>query len=141
MKEEEMKSLAEKDLSVWNGGNLSVLDEILSPKIVRHEVDMREDIIGIEENKKNIILNRVGFQDLKVAADKVIIKDDDIVVRWTLTGTNTGTFVDLPPTGKKIKVSGVTISHIVDGKAEEVWVYYNQLAGFTQLGFTIKPPE
>ena len=141
MKEEEMKALAEKDLEVWNGGQLSLLDEILSPNIVRHEVDMRGDIVGIEDNKKNVILNRVGFPDFKVAADEIIIKGDDIVAKWTLTGTNSGTFAEYPPTGKKIKLSGVTISHIVNGKVNEAWVYYNQLAGFTQLGFTIKPPE
>ena len=58
----------------------------------------------------------------------------------TLTGTNTGPREGQPATGKKIRLSGVTISRIVNGKIAEEWLYYNAAAFLTQLGFTITPP-
>jgi hypothetical protein len=40
-----------------------------------------------------------------------------------------------------MKVSGVIINKVVDGKIIEQWVYYNYASALTQLGFIITPPE
>jgi steroid delta-isomerase-like uncharacterized protein len=138
--EKEMKALAEKEINVWNGGPLSLLDEIFSSEYVLHRND-GIDIIGIDASKENITSTRTSFPDLNIVVDDLIIKGDKLVMRWTITGTNTGPFGDLPPTGKKFKVSGVTIGHFVDGKAREAWMFYNEVLSLSQLGFTITPPE
>ena len=139
--EKENKVLADNYVKAWNEGNLSLFEELLSPEIVRHTVDIYEDIIGIEAFKGHVTLQRATFSDFNVTLDELIIKGDNMVGRWTLTGINTGPFGELPPTGKKVKFSGVEVSHVVDGKVVEQWVYYNQAAIFTQIGFTITPPE
>jgi len=143
MTEKELNSLFERDLLVWNEGDLSILDEILSPDFVRHEMDVegKENIVGIEANKENVKFNRTAFPDFHVTADDAIIKDDTLVMRWTLTGTHLGQFGDVPPTGKKIKMHGASIGKIKNGKFAEEWVYYNQVAGFAQMGFTFTPPK
>jgi steroid delta-isomerase-like uncharacterized protein len=138
--EKEMKALVEKEIKVWNGGPLSLFDEILSPEYVMHGVDSK-DIIGIDAYKEYVTSTRISFSDFNVVVDDLIIKGDKLVMRWTITGTNTGPFGDLPPTGKKFKVSGVTIAHFVDGKAREAWMFYNEVLSLSQLGFTITPPE
>ena len=139
--EKEMKALAERYVEAWNGGSLSLFDELLSPDIVRHTVDIFEDIIGIEAFKEHVNLQWTTFSDFNVTLDELIIMEDKMVGRWTLTGTHTGPYGELPPTGKKVKFSGVEVSHIVNGKVVEHWVYYNQAAVFTQLGLIITPPE
>lgn len=140
--EEEMKTLWTSDLEVWNGGDLSLLDNILSPDYVRHVVDISEDIIGIEAYKESITAERTRFPDFTVNTDELIIKGDIIVGRWTATGSDTGPSSDgLPPTGNKIKFSGAAIMHVVDGKISETWIYYNMAAILPQLNYTITPPE
>jgi hypothetical protein len=74
--EKEMKALADKQLEVWNEGNLSLLDEILSPEIMRHEVDLSEDIIGIEANKENVTSFRISYPDFNVTPNELIITED-----------------------------------------------------------------
>ena len=138
--EKEMKALAEKEIKVWNGGPLSLFDEIFSSEYVLHRND-GIDIIGIDASKENVTSTRTSFPDFNVAVDDLIITGDKVVMRWTITGTNTGPLGDLPPTGKKFKVSGVTIGHFVDGKAREAWMFYNEVLSLSQLGFTITPPE
>ena len=137
--EKEMKAHSDAQLEVWNTGNLSLYDEILSPEVVLHNAD-GEDLIGIEAVKGWVTSTRTGFPDVNLTFDELIIKGEYLVVRWTFTGTNTGPFADLPPTGKKVKITGTYISHVVDGKEIEVWQQYNQLAMFTQLGYTLTPP-
>lgn len=138
--EQEMKALADKYLILWNEGDLSLGDEVLAPEIVRHTVDVYEDIVGIEAFKEYVTRQRAMFPDFNATIDEFIVIGDKVVARWTATGTNTGPFGDLPSTGKKIKYSGVNVSRVVDGKIVEEWVYFNQASMLTQLGFTIIPP-
>jgi predicted ester cyclase len=57
----------------------------------------------------------------------------------TSTGTHTGPG-QIPPTGKKIKVSSVSIIRLVNGKIAEQLIYANRAAVLRQLGFTFTPP-
>ena len=138
--EEEMKAILDANQEVWNTGNVSLFNEIFSPEIVLHSNES-EDLIGIEANKEWVTSSRTGFPDFNVTFDKIIIKGEYGAVGWTATGTNTGPFLDLPPTGKKVKFSGAFITHSVDGKAIETWQHYDGSSLLTQLGYTITPPE
>jgi len=62
-------------------------------------------------------------------------------MHWTILGTNTGVFGESPPTGKKIKINGIT--HIkFDNKGKIIYedVFYNELLLLQQLGYTLLPP-
>ena len=139
--EEEMKALTERNLEVWNEGNLVLVDELYTPDYVRHEVDISEDLAGADAFKELVTSVRTTYPDFNVTAEEIIVRDDRVVTRWTATGTNTGPMGDLSPTGKKVQFSGVSISRVVNGKLAEEWVFYNQTAMFLQLGFKLVPPE
>ena len=47
----------------------------------------------------------------------------------------------MPPTGKNVQFSGVSVVHMVDGKAVEIWDFYSVLDMYQQLGFTLMPPQ
>ncbi len=138
--EKEMKALIDKELKAWNNGNLSMIDETFSAEGVMHIVDS-EDLVGIQAKKDYITSTRTSFPDFNVTLDELIIAEDHTIGRWTATGTNTGPMDDSPPTGRKVKYSGVEVARVVDGKTIESWVYYNQAALLIQLGYTITPPE
>ena len=133
-------AMADKYVKAWNEGDLSLFDEVLTPECVRHHVGISEDIIGIEAIKEYVTYMRTAFPDLNVTLDELIIAEDHSIGRWIVTGTNTGPMGDSPPTGKKVKYSGIEVARIVDGKTVESWIYYNQAALFIQLGYTITPP-
>jgi len=49
-------------------------------------------------------------------------EDDLIVGRWTATGTHSGSWGDVAPTGKSVTFSGVNIFRFrSDGKVAEIW--------------------
>jgi steroid delta-isomerase-like uncharacterized protein len=139
--EEDMKALSNRALKIWSEGNYALLDELYSPEIVRHEVNINEDIVGTKEYKDNVTLVRTAYPDFNVTSDEVFVKDDRVVLRWTVTGTNTGPFGDQPATGKRIQFSGVNINRVIDGKIVEEWVYFNLAAELKQLGYTFNPPS
>jgi predicted ester cyclase len=65
---------------------------------------------------------RSAFPDVHATMEDEIIEGDKAVVRWTLIGTQKGSFGDLAPTGEPLKISGIDIFRIADGKIEELWV-------------------
>jgi len=145
MTEEEMIARVERDLEIWNAGNLALVDELYAPEFVSHNYATNEEQVGLDALKEGITSTRTAFPDFNLTNDEIIVMGDKTVTRWTMTGTNTGPLQasegELTPTGKKVRVSGVTIARRVNEKIVEEWDYFNVLDMAIQLGFTITPPQ
>lgn len=144
LSEQEMKALSDQFMEIWNKGDLALVDKLCTPDYTHHAVGIFPPIVGTEAVKQRVAAARAAIPDLNLKVNETIIKGDRIIVFYTLTGTNTGPgrlAGRLPPTGKKIKVSGVRIGRIVDGKFAETLVYYNSAAVLRQLGFIFIPPS
>ena len=90
-----------------------------------------EPIVGIQALKDLIANLRVTFPDFKGTIEEVVVKGDQIWSRYTMTGTNAGPLGELPPTGKKMHVTGMAITRVVDGKVVEDQTYWNVLGFFS----------
>lgn len=55
-------------------------------------------------------------------------------VRWTAEGTNSRPFGPVPPTGRRVRVSGLILDRVADGKVVERWEQWDPLAMLQQLG-------
>ena len=62
-----------------------------------------------------------GFPDLQSHEDALLGDGDLVTIRWTITGTHTGTFFGVAPTGRTIQVSGMDMLRIADDKLVEHW--------------------
>jgi len=69
-----------------------------------------------------------------------IAEGDIVVSRLASTATHTGEFNGIPPTGKRITVSGIFVDRVVGGKIVERWGIFDQLGLMQQLG-VIPAPE
>jgi len=143
--EEEATAIGDVYVKSRNEGNLALLDEIYSSDVVVHDCSSPEDIIGLEALKGYYSYTHKAFPNLHAVLDETIVKGDRIILVWTFSGVNTGSFHtplgDIHATGKKVKFSGVAIDRVDEGKIVEEWVYFNVLQVLQQLGFTITPPQ
>ena len=57
-----------------------------------------------------------------------------IVKHWSFSGTNTGAFFGMPPTGRKVNIDGVTLVRMQGGKIAEERDLLDNLDLMTQLG-------
>jgi len=76
-----------------------------------------------------------AFPDFHETIEDIIAEGDKVWVLLTYTGTHTGEWLGLAPTGKKITCRAIDIYRIVNGKI--VWgrrVPTPDLAFFKQLG-------
>jgi len=143
--EEEAKALLDSALEIWNNGNMALVEDVFATEVVAHTSTFPEDIVGLEGIKNWVKFARTAFPDMYMTFDEIIVKGDKIVARFTVTGTNTGPMSmpigDLPPTGKKVRFTGLGIDLVQDGKITEELVVYNVLDMMLQLGFTLTPPQ
>ena len=80
-----------------------------------------------------------GFPDLHLEVQDTVADEEMNAQRILFTGTHTGHFRGLPPTGRKVRFSGLEISRMVDGKAAEHWFQMDTLTMFEQLGLRVVP--
>jgi predicted ester cyclase len=106
-----------------NEANLDLLDNILAPDIIVHDTGFPESIAGLDALKTQYAATHAAVPDLKFSLDEMYIKGDKIAWMFTMTGTITGPFRlplgELPPTGKPLRVVGVAIDKVADGKVVE----------------------
>jgi steroid delta-isomerase-like uncharacterized protein len=57
-----------------------------------------------------------AFPDFSLTSDELLIIDDRVVQIWTASGTDTGGFIGLPPTGKPFSFPGVFVSTVSGGQ-------------------------
>lgn len=119
---------------VWNQGQLDVLDELLAPDYVNHSSSMPDAPPGPEGVKPIVAAMRRAFPDLHYTIDRMVVGDDAVAVRVTLTGTHVGDFFGIPPTGKPFKVTQTNIEQFRDGKIVAHWRNTDELSLLRQLG-------
>ena len=80
-----------------------------------------------------------GFEDWREQVD-VLVAEGDRVVAWvTGTGTHTGDFQGIPATGRRVRVTGVGMGRIADGRIAEAWACFDALGMLQQLGAAPEP--
>jgi steroid delta-isomerase-like uncharacterized protein len=68
------------------------------------------------------------------AINDIFSVDDKVVVRWTGTGEHVGEVNGIPPTGRPIDVSAISIHQLRDGKIAETWEVWDTLGFLQQIG-------
>jgi steroid delta-isomerase-like uncharacterized protein len=119
---------------VFNGGNVDLADELYAPDYVLHDPSLPEDLHGPEGIKRYAAMTLGAFPDIRVAVEDQVAEGDKVVSRWTATGTHTGDLMGIPPTGRRVEISGVTINRFSGGKIAEDWYQSDDLGMMQQLG-------
>ena len=132
------KHLVDKYVEIWNTGNFDGIDEILHSEFELRMTPTYNAEKGIEIFKENIIKWRTAYPDFHIEIDEEIYSENKGAIRWTITATNTGEG-NMPPTGKRVEVMGMSVFHIQDNKIKDEWIASNNLYWLQQLGYTILP--
>ncbi len=120
---------------IWNRGNFDILEEMFSEDFVEHFLPFGTRTEGLEALRVNLMAHREAFPDWKEVVDLIVSEGDYVVLQFTSTGTNMGSFMGRPATGKKIHISEVTILKIIDHKIVEQWLLPDIMSLYQQLGF------
>jgi predicted ester cyclase len=115
-------------------GNLDALDEVVASDYREHFPTLPGWPTGLAGLKQFITLTRNAFPDLHYSVEDMIVEGEKVVARCRATGTQTGPFLMLPPTGNQATWTEIHIGRFVDGKLVEHWANHDQLGMLQQLG-------
>lgn len=120
---------------VWREGKNETIYELVAPDASLHgqiapnvEIKGPEGFIAFAENIRNT------FPDTEITVEDIFAVDDKVAARWVATGTHSGHGLGVPPSGKRIQITGITIARFKDGKIVEGWDNWDRLGMLEQIG-------
>jgi predicted ester cyclase len=132
---EENKALARRWFEdLFNAGNLEVADEIIAPDHVNHDPTLPDIPPGPEGQKQVVNLYRSAFTNAHISIEEQLAEGDSVVTRGTGSGTHQGELMGVAPTGKQVRITGIIINRLSDGKIAESWTNYDALGVMRQIG-------
>ena len=77
---------------------------------------------------------RQGFPDVVSTIEDLIAEGDRVVARWRARATHQGEYVGIPPTGKEVEFTGISVYRIAGGKIAQSWTELDELGLMRQIG-------
>lgn len=110
------KKLAKKWFTeVWNKKNVSTIELMMAPDAVGFTEGGK--LVGPAQFRSLVFEPFVAaLPDLKVTIAGIIADKNEAVIRWTASGTHNGALMDIAPTGRPVKFSGMTWLKFSRGK-------------------------
>ena len=138
---EENKALVRVFTERFGQGDNSVFDEMVTTDFVIHYLTSLGRDNDVNALKQTNDTGHIAFPDYSIDIVDMIAEDDKVMVICKRTGTNTGEFSGLPPTGKTVTMYRMALYRLENGKIAEGWNLDDYLGQLTQLGFTLTPPN
>jgi len=97
---------------VWNQADEAAIERFIAEDAGGNDPDFG---LGREGFRRQWRKWQDAFADLHFEIEEMIAEGDTVVARWTLTGTHRGPFLGIAPTGRTIRVGGMSLDHLQDG--------------------------
>jgi predicted ester cyclase len=106
---------------------------LYSNSVIHHGYSsrIRPGIPGLREHYTNLLK---CFPDMRVEIEDIISEGEQVVHRFTFSGTHRAEFMGIAATGKLVTSAGIQINRFSGGKCIEVWSVHDTLRFMKQLG-------
>jgi steroid delta-isomerase-like uncharacterized protein len=121
-----------------NDGNVEAAGRFVAEDVVE-QVPFPGQGPGLEGLKAVLRGMRSAFPDLHWVVEEQIAEGDKVVTRFEWTGTHRGSFLGVPPTGRPVRVWGMVIDRLLDGRIKDTRIIMDALGLMAQLG--VFPPH
>jgi steroid delta-isomerase-like uncharacterized protein len=119
---------------VVSEGNLDVIDAICAPDYRLHATLSDAGAIDRDQLKDLVRSWRSSFGDGRIRIEDIVAEGDFVAARMLETGTHTGEFNGIQPSGKKVSYGSMTFLRILDGKILEHWGLLDMPTLLQQIG-------
>lgn len=129
---------------VINTGRLDLCDRYLAADRVDHQdYGLPPGAANGHAGFKRVLgLFCEAFPDLHLEIEFIIAEGDRLMCHISTTGTLTGSFMGMPPTGRKFNVNSTDIFRFnAEGKVSDHWGVFDSLGMMLQLGLMPPPVQ
>ena len=118
---------------VWDAdAPRDLVDQIFAADVIDHNPQPGQGL-GREGIHQILDLYHAAFPDLRVTNEDVVVSGDRAVLRWSATGTHEGDQLGVPATHRSVRLTGIDILRIEDGRIVERWGEANALEMMRQI--------
>ena len=125
---------------VWNEGRLETIHELMAADAVGvGEAGPQAVIRGPDEFRTFVEKLRGAFPDIHVTIEDAFGSGDKVVARWSATMTHAADHLGIRATGKRVRITGISIVKIVKGQIVEGFDNWDQLTMLREIGAIEEP--
>ncbi len=130
---EESKQLVRRFYAeVVGGGDYSNLDNFIAPDYVDHNA--AEGSRGSEVARTHLEAIRMTLPDFTIQIEDIFAEGDYVITRVTGRGTHLGKWMSIEPTGREVRLKGINIDQIKNGRIVEHWGEADTVGMLIQMG-------
>lgn len=132
---EQSKSLVRRYLEeVFARGNFDAIPEIFAVDYVERDPASEGEIRGHDGVRRDLEPYDTAFSDIQVTVEQQLAEGDGVATRMTVRATHVEEFRGIPPTGRRIEVTGTVVHRVAEGRLAEGWWNWDTLGLMQQLG-------
>jgi steroid delta-isomerase-like uncharacterized protein len=108
----------------WNSHDIEKVLSFYSLDYVGSDVGQAEPVMGHEGLQAMLETYWKAFPNLHFTVNNTVVQGFQVVSVWQAEGTHQGPIMNIPPTGRKVQVRGVSIIEVKDGlvvRGQYIW--------------------
>ena len=133
MSAEENKELVRRYWEAVDREPMAAIDAFVAQEYIDHNPPLGSPP-GRESLKQTLAVLQAAFPDTKHTVEEIIAEGDRVVTRMTVRATQTGEILGIPPTGRQVTTTGLTIHRVAGGRLVEHWAQFDAFGLLQQLG-------
>lgn len=121
---------------VWNEGNINAIPEFIADKykVIHDPGDpwdgMELDVAGFQDR---VSTSRAPIPDQYFDIQELYENENSVCITWLWSGTPVAEIAGIPPSGKKLYMSGATVYYFNNNKITGHWQIADRLGVFQQM--------
>jgi predicted ester cyclase len=115
----------------FNNQQFDRVADYIAADMLEHTPGLSSGAAGVQ---RDFEMFASAFPDMHVTVEDLVAEGDKLAARYYWTGTHQGSFADIAPTGKQVRVRGLDIWLLRDGRCVEHWNIEDSLGLMQQLG-------
>ena len=119
---------------LFNAGRIELVPELLAETYVNHAPGWEGLSTGRDGVAEVVRVMRAAFPDLHYEIEDLVVSETAVAARTTVTGTHTGPFAGLAPSGRAFRVQQITIEHLHEGRIVAHHRVTDELSLLRQIG-------
>jgi steroid delta-isomerase-like uncharacterized protein len=130
---ESKQMIIERLFEGWNNNDAEAVLSLYDEAFIREDL-ANQKTYSCEDLRKTVIAYHRAFPNLHLDVEKLIEKEDQVVVCWKASGDHKGKIRNIPATGKHVVFRGVSVLQITNDKITRAWYIWDEAAMLRQMG-------
>ena len=120
----DLTQYAERINQAWNSHDIEQVLGFYAPEYIGEDIGQASPQRGREALRVLLENYWKAFPDLQFSIISLLVEGNRVAILWLGEGTHQGTFMNIPPTSRRLEVRGVSIVEVENGlirRGQYVW--------------------